>query len=59
MKNKLTNRSIQKYYDGVLAGLLTMDEFFVLSMILPTKNLDKRNSQILNLLWKSNLTMIK
>ena len=52
MKNKLTNRSIQKYYDGVLAGLLTMDEFFVLSMILPTKNLDKRNSQILNLLWK-------
>ena len=50
MKNKLTNRSIQKYYDGVLAGLLTMDEFFVLSMILPTKNLDKRNSQILNIL---------
>ena len=52
MKNKLTNRSIQKYYDGVLAGLLTMDEFFELSMILPTKNLYKRNSQILNLLWK-------
>ena len=50
MKNKLTNRSIQKYYNGVLAGLITMDEFFVLSMILPTKNLDKRNSQILNIL---------
>ena len=42
MKNKLTGRSIQKYYDGVLAGLLTMDEFFVLSMILPTKNLYTR-----------------
>ena len=50
MKNKLTGRSIQKYYDGVLAGLLTMDEFFVLSMILPTRNLYTRNSQILNLL---------
>jgi len=50
MKNKLTGRSIQKYYDGVLAGLLTMDEFFVLSMILPTKNLYTRNSQILNIL---------
>jgi len=50
MKNKLTNRSIEKYYNGVLAGLITMDEFFVLSMILPTKNLYKRNSQILNIL---------
>ena len=50
MKNKLTNRSIEKYYNGVLAGLLTMDEFFELSMILPTKNLYKRNSQILNIL---------
>ena len=50
MKNKLTGRSIQKYYDGVLAGLLTMDEFFVLSMILPTRNLYTRNSQILNIL---------
>ena len=50
MKNKLTNRSIQKYYDGVLAGLLTMDEFFELSMILPTRNLYTRNSQILNIL---------
>ena len=59
MKNKLTNRSIQKYYDGVLAGLITMDEFFVLSMILPTKNLYTRNSQILNLLWKSNLITTK
>ena len=50
MKNKLTNRSIQKYYDGVLAGLITMDEFFVLSMVLPTRNLYTRNSQILNIL---------
>ena len=50
MKNKLTGRSIQEYYDGVLAGLVTMDEFFVLSMILPTRNLYTRNSQILNLL---------
>ena len=50
MKNKLTGRSIQKYYDGVLAGLITMDEFFVLSMILPTRNLYTRNSQILNIL---------
>jgi hypothetical protein len=50
MKNKLTNRNIQHYYDAVLAGLITMDEFFELSMILPTKNLYKRNSQILNIL---------
>ena len=50
MKNKLTGKSIQHYYDGVLNNLLTMDEFFELSMILPTKNLYKRNSQILNLL---------
>ena len=50
MKNKLTNRSIQKYYDGVLAGLITMDEFFALSMVLPTRNLYTRNNQILNIL---------
>ena len=52
MKNKLTGRSIQEYYDGVLAGLVTMDEFFVLSMILPTKNLYKRNQQIENIFYK-------
>ena len=50
MKNKLTGRSIQKYYDAVVAGLITMDEFFELSMILPTRNLYTRNSQILNIL---------
>ena len=50
MKTKLTGKSIQHYYTGVLAGLITMDEFFELSMILPTKNLEKRNSQILNIL---------
>ena len=50
MKNKLTNRSIQEYYNGVLAGLITMDEFFVLAMVLPTRNLYTRNSQILNIL---------
>jgi len=50
MKNKLTGKSIQHYHDAVLAGLITMDEFFELSMILPTKNLYKRNSQILNIL---------
>ena len=50
MKNKLTNRNIQHYYNAVLAGLITMDEFFELSMILPTKNLEKRNQQILNIL---------
>ena len=50
MKNKLTGKSIQEYYDGVLSGLITMDEFFILSMVLPTKNLYKRNSQILNIL---------
>ncbi len=50
MKNKLTGRSIQKYYDAVLAGIITMDEFFELSMILPTTNLYTRNSQILNIL---------
>ena len=49
MKNKLTGRSIQKYYDGVLAGLIPIDEFFDLSMILPTKNLYKRNQQIENI----------
>ena len=50
MKNKLTNKSIQHYYNAVLAGLITMDEFFELAMILPTKNLYTRNSQILNIL---------
>ena len=50
MINKLTGKSIQHYYDSVLSGLITMDEFFELSMILPTKNLYKRNSQILNIL---------
>ena len=50
MINKLTNKSIQHYYNAVLAGLITMDEFFELSMILPTKNLYTRNNQILNLL---------
>ena len=50
MKNKLTGRSIQHYYDAVLNNLITMDEFFELSMILQTKNLYKRNSQILNIL---------
>ena len=50
MKNKLTNRSIQHYYNAVLNNLITMDEFWDLSMILPTKNLYTRNSQILNIL---------
>ena len=50
MKNKLTGKSIQHYYYAVLNNLITMDEFFELSMILPTKNLYKRNSQILNIL---------
>ena len=50
MKNKLTNKSIQHYYDAVLAKLITMDEFFELAMILPTQNLYKRNSQMLNIL---------
>ena len=50
MKNKLTNKSIQHYYNAVLNNTITMSEFFELSMILPTKNLYKRNSQILNIL---------
>ena len=50
MKNKLTGRPIRHYYDAVLAGIITMDEFFELSMILPTKNLYTRNNQILNIL---------
>ena len=50
MKNKLTGKSIQHYYDSVLSGLITMDEFFELSMILPTTNLYTRNSQMLNIL---------
>ena len=50
MKNKLTGKSIKHYYNAVLAGLITMDEFFELSMILPTENLHTRNSQILNIL---------
>ena len=49
MKNKLTGKSIQHYYDLVLSGLITIDEFFELSMILPTKNLYKRNQQIENI----------
>ena len=50
MKNKLTGRPIQHYYDAVLAAIITMDEFFESSMILPTKNLYTRNNQILNIL---------
>ena len=50
MKNKLTNKSIQHYYNAVLNNTITMSEFWELSMILPTKNLYKRNSQILNIL---------
>tara|TARA_Y100001938_G_C7993680_1_gene380867 strand:- start:586 stop:738 length:153 start_codon:yes stop_codon:yes gene_type:complete len=50
MKNKLTGRNIQHYYDAAVAGIITIDEFFELSMILPTRNLYKRNSQILNIL---------
>ena len=49
-RNKLTNKSIQHYYNAVLAGLITMSEFWELSMILPTKNLYTRNNQILNIL---------
>ena len=50
MRNKLTNRYIQPYYDAAVAGVITMDEFFELSMILPTRNLYKRNSQMINIL---------
>ena len=50
MRNKLTNKSIQHYYNAVLNNTITMSEFFELSMILPTKNLYTRNSQILNIL---------
>jgi hypothetical protein len=50
MKNKLTGKYIQHYYDAAVAGIITIDEFFELSMILPTRNLYKRNSQILNIL---------
>ena len=50
MKNKLTGRYIQHYYDAAVTGIITIDEFFELSMILPTRNLYKRNSQILNIL---------
>tara|TARA_Y100001973_G_C5173352_1_gene320410 strand:- start:320 stop:478 length:159 start_codon:yes stop_codon:yes gene_type:complete len=49
MRNKLTKRYIQHYYDAAVAGLITIDEFFELSMILPTKNLYKRNQQIENI----------
>ena len=50
MRNKLTNKYIQHYYNAVLSGLITMDKFWELSMILPTTNLYTRNSQILNIL---------
>ena len=50
MKNKLTNKSIQHYYNSVLNNTITMSEFWELSMILPTTNLYTRNSQILNIL---------
>ena len=49
MRNKLTKRYIQPYYDAAVAGIITIDEFFELSMILPTKNLYKRNQQIENI----------
>ena len=50
MINKLTNKSIQHYYNAVLNNTITMSEFWELSMILPTKNLYTRNSQMLNIL---------
>ena len=50
MINKLTNKSIQHYYNAVLNNTITMSEFWELSMILPTTNLYTRNSQILNIL---------
>jgi len=50
MRNKLTNKYIQHYYNAAVAGIITMDEFFELSMILPTRNLYKRNSQMINIL---------
>ena len=50
MRNKLTKRYIQPYYDAAVAGIITIDEFFELSMILPTRNLYKRNSQMINIL---------
>jgi len=50
MRNKLTNKSIQHYYNAVLNNTITMSEFWELSMILPTTNLYTRNSQILNIL---------
>ena len=50
MRNKLTNKSIQHYQNAVLNNTITMDEFWELSMILPTTNLYTRNSQILNIL---------
>ena len=49
MRNLLTKRYIQHYYDAAVAGIITIDEFFELSMILPTKNLYKRNQQIENI----------
>ena len=49
MRNKLTKKYIQHYYDAAVAGIITIDEFFELSMILPTKNLYKRNQQIENI----------
>ena len=49
MRNKITKRPLQHYYDAAVKGIITMDEFYEISMILPTKCLYTRNSQIENL----------
>ncbi len=50
MTNKLTGRNILKYYhSAVLIELITMDEFYEIATILPTRNLNTRINQMTNI----------
>jgi len=50
MTNKLTGRNILNYYNAaVLKQIITMDEFYEIATILPTKNLYTRTQQMTNI----------
>lgn len=47
MTNKLTGRNILTYYyAAVILELITMDEFYEIATILPTRNLNTRINQM-------------
>ena len=50
MTNKLTGRNILEYYHAaVIKEIITMDEFYEIATILPTRNLNTRINQMTNI----------